>query len=402
MPQNRSIDQLSNEMLRDLAEAQPPCITIVVQTGGNLRARALDAVRTVRKELETGYPGEDADALLAPLEAVANRPEPNIRPAETLVLLRSRNHFHEFRTRQNLTERIVVNDEFHFRSLLTMLKTRKDFYLLALSQNHTRMLHCTDADVREVSLPTGTPASLDESKQTEKPDHVLDSRITAGPSMGSSKGVMFGTSSDRDISNEYLLHFFRALNRGVNEILRETGAPLVVAGVERDLALYRTVNSYTCTVEPGVQGAPDGMKGGEMHKRALDSLDAQPYGPVRKALEGFEKSAGIGRASNKAQEIVRAAYEGRISFLFLQESAEYRGTFDEMRRRVKRHDDGINPMRDLLNEAVVKTIASGGEVMVLPAKDMPNGVPACAVFRYPAPELQAEMRQTVSGSPVPI
>jgi hypothetical protein len=55
-------------------------------------------------------------------------------------------------------------------------------------------------------------------------------------------------------------------------------------------------------------------------------------------------------------------------------------------------------MRDLLNEAVVQTLRHGGDALVLPAKDMPNGAPICAIFRYPSTELQAAMRESASGA----
>jgi hypothetical protein len=367
-----------------------------------MRARVRDAIRSVKAELEGGYPGEQLNELLRPLEEVADNAEVANRSDETLILLRSADVFREFRSSGRLAEVVNVNDEFHLRSLLPLLAKSRDFFLLALSQNNMRLLHCTDSTSGEVSLPAGTPTNLEEFRAIRQPDHVLDSRAAAGPASGSSKGITFGTSSDNDDKDQYLLHFFRAIARGVADVLRDSGAPLVVAAVDHELALYRTVNTYQNVIEPGVQGAPDGMKGGEMHRRAIELLRAQPPNAVQRAMEGFDKAAGTGHASSHAQEIVRAAYEGRISYLFVQENAEYRGNFDEVRRKVKRHDDGVTPQHDLLNEAVVQTIRHGGEALVLPGKDMPNGVPVCALFRYPAPEFQAAMRQTASGSTSPV
>ena len=41
------------------------------------------------------------------------------------------------------------------------------------------------------------------------PDHVLDNWSAGGPSVGRMKGVVFGTSSDRERHEEYLRHFFK-------------------------------------------------------------------------------------------------------------------------------------------------------------------------------------------------
>ena len=77
------------------------------------------------------------------------------------------------------------------------------------------------------------------------------------------------------------------------------------------------------------------------------------------------------------------AFEGRVSNLFLQENAEYRGRFDAVRQMVKHAAEGGDQEVDLLNAAVVQTFAHGGFAATLPASAMPNGVPVCATFRYP-------------------
>ena len=41
--------------------------------------------------------------------------------------------------------------------------------------------------------------------------------------------------------------------------LHNDPAPLVLAGVEYELAIYRRVNSYPRTLEQPVHGSPDGM-----------------------------------------------------------------------------------------------------------------------------------------------
>ncbi len=388
--QNRVNESLTPKLLKELAGANPPCITVAVQSGGNLRARLTDAIRQIETELKAQHL-EFSEDLLTPLrEEIASAGQRG--GSESLLLLSSPDFHFRFISQSPLPECVVVNDEFQLRALLPVLKQKAEFYLLALSQNHTRLLHCTESESGEVAFPPDVPTNYGASRETRQPDHVLDGRSAGGPSTGSMKGVLFGTSSDKDNKYEYLLNFYRMIDRGVNTVLNESGTPLVAVAVESELALYRSINTYPNLVEPGVHGAPDGLKGGEMHRRALELVQSQPSLSVKRELEHFEKHAGTGHASSHTQEIVRAAYDGRVSKLFFQETAEYRGTFDEVRRRVKRHGDGSEPMRDLLNEAIVQTLRHGGDVMVLSPKDMPNGVPVCAVLRYPSPELQASAK----------
>ncbi len=394
--QNRSNVSLTPELLRELASAEPPCITVAVQPAGNARARLKDAMRQIEAELKAQDPSLN-EKVFAPFRSRMEELDPELSK-HSLIVLSSPSGHHLFESERAVPEVVTVSDVFHLRSLLPLLNDRADFYLLALSQKHTRLLHCTESESGEVALPAGTPASYDDSRQTRKPDHDLENMGGAGPGHGQMKGVISGTSSDADNKYEYLLDFFHAVNHAVNHVLNGTKAPLVVVGVEHELALYSRANTYSGIVEPGVHGAPDGLKGGEMHRRALELLQSQPAPEIRRVLEHFEKSVGTGHGSNHAQEIVKAAFEGRVSHLFLQETAEYAGNFDEVRQKVKRYDDGISPMVDLLNEAVVQTLRHGGDVALLTAKQMPGGVPVCGVFRYPSPELQAKMRSNAEQS----
>lgn len=194
---------------------------------------------------------------------------------------------------------------------------------------------------------------------------------------------MFGTSSDADSKDEYLAHFFADIDRAVGVALKGSSDPLVPVGVEHEVALYRKVNTYPHLVAPGVHGAPDGLHGGEMHRRALELLDRLAADPKFEGLADFDKRVGTGHASIQIQDIVAAAYAGRISHLYFQENARYPGVFDAVRVRVKRTEDPLDSPVDLVEAAARQTLLQGGEVRMLPGAAMPNGVPVCALFRYP-------------------
>lgn len=278
---------------------------------------------------------------------------------------------------------VSTGDRFDIRTLLAIANTQTSFYILALSQNRTRLLKCTERSSEEVPLP-GVTVNLNEAMQTRQPDHVLDNRSSAGPSMGSGGGVMFGTSTDADNKDEYLLHFFMEIDRAVGEVLKGSSDPLIPAGVEHEIALYRRVNSYAHLAEPGIHGAPDGLEGGEMHRRALAFLREYMAQPGNEVPADFDKKVGTGHASAHIADIVDAAYQGRVSHLYLQESATYIGAYDGVRQRVKHTLDPLDSPEDLIDGAARETILHGGIARMVPASAMPNGVPVCALYRYPA------------------
>lgn len=377
-------DALKPLDLKELMNAKPPCVTVAVPFDNPAAAQI--QLKNLLKEAEQEIAAVVADkgqrhALMEPFaEAAATLPSE--RNGQGLVLFRSPDIFTSIGLHRPIPERLTIADHFQIRPLLAQLTGERNFYILALAQKDVRLLRANDHSSEEVPLPPETPRSFEEWFDPAKPDHVRDNMASPGPGEGSMKGVMFGTGTEREDKDKYLKHFYRAIETGVRTVLRRDPAPLVLVGVEYELSLYHSMDEYEHTVPGGVHGAPDGLKGGEMHARALQLAEQAFEEPVRKALESFE-SVAAERRSTTAKEIVKAAYDARISHLFLNETGEYRGWFREATGEVKAHgkSEGIGE-EDLLNAAAVRTIAGGGQVFVLPGTRMPSGVPAAAVFRW--------------------
>ncbi len=368
--------------LREIISARPPCVTISAPAEGpqQLRVRLKNAVKSLAGKLQhRSGDNKDERTLLEPLQDIGQVLESG-KDGHGLVVFRSANVFTSIWTREPVREEVVVADHFQIRTLLPQLTGERKFYILALSQKHVRLLRCADHGCEEADLPHSAPRNYDEWMNTAKPDHDLDNRSIAGPSSGTSSGILFGTSVGKEKKDQYLLHFYRAVDNGVHEALRNDPAPLVLAGVEYELSLYHAVTQDEHVVPGGVHGAADGLKGGELHARALELANEYFKAPVRKALATFDE-AGAERRSITVKEIVPAAWDGRIAQLFLHETAEYRGVFRVETHQIKKHDTNGDE-EDLLNAAAVQTLAHGGNVFVLPGEEMPNGVAAAALFRW--------------------
>jgi hypothetical protein len=81
------------------------------------------------------------------------------------------------------------------------------------------------------------------------------------------------------------------------------------------------------------------------------------------------------RFSTNIDSVLAAAFEGRVSHLYLQEGVRHPGTCD----RGAYHGWGNE---DLLNIAAVQTLIHHGSTCELPGGVMPEGAIAAAVLRY--------------------
>lgn len=79
-----------------------------------------------------------------------------------------------------------------------------------------------------------------------------------------------------------------------------------------------------------------------------------------------------------AREVLRAAWEGRVSHLLVAEGAAFRGAWNAGTGEI----DEANPREDLLNAAALRTVLDDGQAFVLPRQEMPGGQDVAAVLRY--------------------
>lgn len=377
---------ISIQDLKELSEDPGPCITVLLplhhEDTRQIRAAAKSAIRAVEQRLEQR--NEDrtqAEALMEPLRAfpweIEAEPE-----QKGVVVLRSPGVFQRFFIPREVEESVTVARHFHLLPLIPVLLETQPFYILALSQKNVRLLRCTNTTSEEVNLPPSVPRSLDDFLQTDRPGHVLDNASTGGPGTGSMDRVMFGTGTDKERKDQHLLHFYKAVDRGITDLLHTGTAPVVIAGVEYELPLYRSVSGFPRLVDEAVRGAPDGLKGGELHKRALEVMHAHWRKDVDAALAMYEQFGGSSRASVGLKEIVKAAYDGRVLHLFVAEGAHHKGNFDDATHRVRAHRQEEPGDEDLINAAAVETLRHAGNVFVVPAGKVPHGSPMAAVMRY--------------------
>jgi len=381
---------VTKDELKELLATEGICLSILTpvdkvpgqskQNGVRLR----NAISEAEEQLAArGVERADIDELLAPVRKFSKDPEQVGTAGAGLVLLRSSGLFRDIRLAGTVREAVVVGDHFEIRPILKELNAGKVFYILALARKDIRLLRCTDHSSEVVELPEVTPTSLADWAQTRQPDHNLNNSAAVGPSSGSSKGVMFQTATDRQDKDEYRIHFYLEVDKGVNEILKkDLGAPLILVGVEKELSIYHRVTKYDWVLPVGVHGAPDSFKGGEMHKRALEHLQSQLDPELERALYLYERSVSLARTSHQVNQCVKAAYEGRVSHLFLADGATQMGSFDEATQRVRQHGTAQPGDEDLLNAAAAETIKNGGQVFMVSKETVPNNSVIAAVLRF--------------------
>lgn len=306
-----------------------------------------------------------------------------VRPeGKSVAVFRSPDVFRVAWLDDEVNSQAIIGPHFYVRPLLPELTKAKTFYLLALSQKDVRLLCCNSNRAEEVPLSTrGVATSFEEYMNPVKPDHTQSLGAATGPDSGASKTVSGTSNTEREDRDRYLSHFYKQIDRAVNDVLRGKTEPLVLAGVEYELSIYRDVNSYPNLSDEAVRGAPNGLKAGEMHARAIEAIGRDYQRKLDDALATYDHKVGAG-ATNRLRDIVTAVRDGRVLTLFVSDTLGQTGSFNESTYSMKGRETGSAEDEDLVNDAVVQAILHAGQVFVVPNTKMPNGAPLAATYRF--------------------
>lgn len=332
--------------------------------------------------VERGLRGTDARKMLEPGRRLLDDEVFWQHQSDGLVVFTDPSGFRHYRLPYEFDELVVVADRFHVKPLLRLLSGDGRFYVLAISGKDVRLLQGTRHSVAEVDLEN-VPHGLMEALRFDDPEKQLQFHTTAQGAAAIFHGQGVGTDAGRHKKD--LLRYFQQVDRGLHELLHEDNAPLVLAGVEYLLPIYREANSYPHLLEEGMTGNPDDLAARELHDRAWEIV--QPYFERSQEEQAaqYRHLKGTGRTADRIEEIVPAAYHGRIGSLFVQVGVQRWGAYEPNNGRVELHDDPSPDAADLLDLAAVQTLLHGGEVYAVEAEEMPDGRdtgPVAAIFRY--------------------
>lgn len=384
------MNTITQKELHRLIE-QPPSICISIYAPlerssvqhNQVRFKAL--LREAEEQLGTrAIEQHDIDALLVPARVLLDDENFWQHPADGLAVFLAPNLDRAFMLPGRFDELAVVADQFYLLPLLPLLTGDGQFYILALSQRDNRLLEATRSTVTGIKLPHAVPRSLAEAMRYD--DFEKGRQLYTGTSgkpgpAGRQGAISFGQGVGSDIEKENILRYFQQIDRGLHEILHDKRAPLVLAGVGFLLPLYHEANTYPHLVKEGVEGNPDPDQKSiaELHAAAWPLVEPYFRQAEQHAITHYKELAGTGSTANDIRSIVPAAYQGQVDTLFITRGYRQPGTFDSATATVLLTEESPN---DLVNLAVLYTLANRGAVYSVDAEAAPDTTPLAVILRY--------------------
>jgi hypothetical protein len=377
---------VQSEIRSVFADTQAPAVSIFLPThraGPEIEQdpiRLKNLIKRAEEQLiaEGSRPAVARD-LLAPVSELVGNAAFWRHQSEGLAVFRSPAVLQTQRLPFPVREFVSVSDRFYIKPLLPLLLDDVRFYVLALSQQAVRLLECTRNDATPVALPE-VPQGMEEAlPEGPAPQLQLHSLPLAGQSAARFHGHGVG-ADDADVVN--LTRYFHRVKDGLQQILKEERAPLILACVEYLAPIFKEVSGYRPILDPIVAGNPDGLKDEELHRKAWPLAESYFAQRRDKAVAEYQEGAAKGRAAHELADVLAGAFQGRVATLFVPLGVRRWGRFDFDRLALEEHEREQAGDDELLDLAALQTLRHGGMVYGMTPEDMPDRRLLAAVYRY--------------------
>ncbi len=380
--------------LKKLIEtAQNPSISIYIPThiaGQDTKEnpiRLKNAVRKAEKQLKNqDFPVKQTEKLLDPIHELIETHDFWLHQSQGLAVFSCPGNFSYYRLPIKFKETLFIEDRFHIKPLIPLFTRNGRFYILEFNQHQVRLYEATRYHIHELNLP-------DEVKNISellKYDELQKLSFGGVPSRshvrtaGNRAKLHHGQGYEGD-PNKYkkdIHRFANELDKAVCKKLRDRRNPLMLAGVEYARAIYSEENTYPNLIKDGIDGNTELFGTDQLHKKAWQVIEPVFNEDLNKTISIYGDLSGTDKVSGNISELLPAAHQGRVRFLFFDNDQYIWGRFNSEDGNVEIHDQREPSDQDMLDLLVTYTLNTRGSVYAIPPEKIPEFNVVAGILRY--------------------
>jgi len=358
--------------LHDLHELQDvrtyPCLTITLPTHRTRPDNRQDPIR-VKNLVTEGtnrllgeFSKRDVAPLLERLGALVAAIDYQYT-LDGLILVVNREIAREYVLPFTLNERVVVDDTFFTRDLVHAFNRARRYWVLALSEQATRLFAATREDLEEITT-RGFPMR-----------HTGPGGDAALPG-----GQGVNTSAYRDDRHR---QFFRDVDNALRPFMAEDPLPLALAGVDRYLAFYREVSGADEIIAT-LAGNFDHLSPHDLGRRIWPHVRDGFTTRRHVVLQDLDAAVGLHRAASTLSEVWHLAGLGRGKVLVVEEGFHQPARLNKWGQLDLNVDDPTAPdvMDDAVDEVITTVLGKGGRVVFVEDGELALHDRIALILRY--------------------
>lgn len=384
--ENLTLDQLK-ALARQVASPSISIFLPTYRTGQDTQQAHIRFKNLLRdaeqRSLDSGMGPREVSALLQPAQALLDDADFWRHQYDGLAVFIASGDFHYYRLPFRVEELLIIARSYYVTPVLPLFTNNGHYYILAISQNAVRLFEGTRHSVGQIDLPHETPSSLDEALELDGSEKQVQVRTGSAPG-AVTDGMFHGQGPGEEEQKVRIQRYLNLVDTGLKKILQEQQAPLILAGVDYLLPLYRTVSEYAHIMQATITGSPEHLRPEELQELAWPVVEPHFRQEMESVIRQYQQLASTDKAADNIEEIVAAAFYGRVDRLVLAVGTQVWGRFNRETGKVVPYQEGQSAEDDLplLDFAAMQTLQNGGTVYALSQDEMPTQSPIAALFRY--------------------
>lgn len=386
-------EPITRDTLTDLVKLDEQiCLSVYMPTHRTVPERSQDPIRyknllrELRGKLAERYPNADHDALLQPFEALLDDRDFWVYVRDGLAVLGGEHFFKVFPLQRRVPEIASVNAQPYLKPLLRIVQSADRYQVLCLARDEVRLFEGNRDVLDEIQLVDEVPrnqnealgSDLTEATQSGHPGGYSSSAERGDPMQHEAGGS--GKQDEIDLDRD---RFFRKVDAAITERYSNPGnLPLILVALPENQSVFRAVTHNHHIVETGVDVDPASLDLEALRQRCWKVMSQQYRQRLDGIVDRFGTSQGQGMASDRVEDIGQAAVAGRISTLLVEAERVIPGELDQQSGEVHLDNSTASGGHDVLDQLIPRVLQNGGEVIVVPADQMPVESGAAAVYRF--------------------
>lgn len=204
-----------------------------------------------------GLSAREIATTLQPAEKLLDGDEFRVNHRHSLALFIHPDFFAYYRLpAEDTAPSVRIDNGFNVQPIIELISTNPAYYVLLLSHNNVQFLKGDCYYIEPLQLP-GLPVNMEQELNIDEYPNEVQTHSVAAASRGKGSEAFHGQYNDTQVDKDMLTKFFRRIDHKLRVVLKDTTLPLVIAGVDYLLPLYRQVSTYPHLLVDEIQGSQE-------------------------------------------------------------------------------------------------------------------------------------------------
>ena len=378
---------IHDDLVLLLADHEPPCVSLYQPTHRRHPENLQDPIRyrnllkTLEESLRLQYSTKHAGVLLGPFQKLANDTDFWNHTADGLAVMGAPGLFRVFKLQRTVPELAVVANSFHIKPMLRILQSAERYQVLSLNRREIKLFEGNRNILDEIELAEGVPRTITDALGAELTEPHQTVASYGGTALGSNMRHAHGSRKDElEIDED---RFFRAVDRAILEHhSRPSGLPLILAALAQYHNPFHEISYNPMLMPKGIEMDANSLTIDQLRHQAWEIVEPEFRARLKKLAGEFEEARSKGLGADDLAKIAEAATQARVGSLLVETERRIPGRLDQATGSVTLSGLEHPEIDDLLDDLAELVLKKGGQVVVVPAVDMPVATGAAATFRF--------------------